>query len=94
MQIEVWKENPMVRLPLRRDCTCQALTAKAARNLDMIQEMVHAILFIWKHKRRKLSDKRKGTAELIRELAHSFTKIIRMLSQNEIIFIFYLFLIY
>ena len=37
---------------------------------------------IWKHKRRKHTDKRKGTAELIRELAHSFTKTIRMLSQK------------
>lgn len=57
-------------------------TARAARNLDTIQRMVHAILSIWKHKRRKYSDKRKGTAELIRELAHSFTKVIRMLLQK------------
>lgn len=58
-------------------------TARAARNLDTIQRMVHAILSIWKkHKRRKHSDKRKGTAELIRVLAHSFTKVIHMLPQN------------
>ena len=56
-------------------------SARAARNLDTIQRLVLSILSIWKGKRRKLSDKAKGTAELIGELSMNFTAIIHMLAQ-------------
>ena len=56
-------------------------SARAARNLDTIQRLVLSILSIWKGKRRKLSDKAKGTAELIGELSMNFTGIMRMLAQ-------------
>lgn len=56
--------------------------ARSARNLDTIQRMVLAILSIWKGKRKKLSDKAKGTAELIGELSMNFTAIIHMLAQK------------
>ena len=57
-------------------------SARAARNLDTIQRLVLSILSIWKGKRRKLSDKAKGTAELIGELSMNFTGIMRMLAQK------------
>lgn len=44
--------------------------------------MVLAILSIWKGKRKMLSDKAKGTAELIGELSMNFTAIIHMLAQK------------
>jgi hypothetical protein len=44
--------------------------------------MVLAILSIWKGKRKKLSDKAKGTAELIRELSMNFTAMMQMLAQK------------
>lgn len=57
-------------------------SARAARNLDIIQRIVLSILSIWKGKRRKASDKRKGTAELIGELSMNFTGMMRMLAQK------------
>jgi predicted transposase YbfD/YdcC len=57
-------------------------SARSARNLDTIQRMVLAILSIWKGKRKKLSDKAKGTAELIRELSMNFTAMMQMLAQK------------
>lgn len=66
---------------LRQD-SIKRKSARAARNLDTIQRMVLAILSIWKGKRRKLSDKAKGTAELIGELSMNFTGIMRMLAQK------------
>ena len=44
--------------------------------------LVLSILSIWKGKRRKLSDKVKGTAELIGELSMNFTGIMRLLAQK------------
>lgn len=57
-------------------------SARSARNLDTIQRMVLAILSIWKGKRKKLSDKAKGTAELIGELSLDFTAMMHMLDQK------------
>lgn len=57
-------------------------SARSARNLDTIQRMVLAILSIWKGKRKKLSDKKKGTAELLGELSMNFTGIMRLLAQK------------
>ena len=57
-------------------------SARSARNLDTIQRMVLAILSIWKGKRKKRSDKAKGTAGLIRELSLDFTAMMRMLAQK------------
>ena len=66
---------------LRQDFIRRKST-RSARNLDTIQRMVLAILSIWKGKRKKLSDKAKGTAELIGELSMNFTAIIHMLAQK------------
>lgn len=57
-------------------------SARAARNLDTIQRTVLSILSIWKGKRQKLSDKAKGTSELIGELSMNFTGIMRLLAQK------------
>lgn len=40
-------------------------SAKAARNLDTIQRIVHAVFSIWKGLRKKRDDKRRGMAELM-----------------------------
>ena len=56
--------------------------ARPVRNFDTIQRMVLAILSIWKGKRKKLSDKAKGTAELIGELSMNFTAMMHMLAQK------------
>lgn len=48
-------------------------SAKAARNLDSIQRIVHSVFSIWKGLRKKRSDKRKGMAELMRHVSMSFT---------------------
>ena len=57
-------------------------SARSARNLDTIQRMVLAILSIWKGKRKKPSEKAKGTAELIGELSLDFTAMMHMLDQK------------
>lgn len=57
-------------------------STKAARNLDSIQRMVYSMFSIWKGLRRKLSDKRKGMAELMRHLSMSFTRLMRFLCQK------------
>ena len=38
-------------------------STNAARNLDTIQRIVHSVFSIWKRRRKKRSDKRKGMAE-------------------------------
>lgn len=57
-------------------------TTRAARNLDTIQRIVHAVFSIWKGLRKKRSDKRKGMAKLMRHVAGSFTILLRFLSQK------------
>ncbi len=56
--------------------------AKAARNLDTIQRIVYSLFPIWKGRRKKRSDKRKGMSELMRAFSLSFTKLLRFLSQK------------
>ena len=55
---------------------------KDARNLDTIQRIVHSVFSIWKGLRKKLSDKNKGIAELMRAISMRFTKLMRFLSQK------------
>ena len=57
-------------------------SARAARNLDTIQRMVHSVFSIWRGLRKKRSDKKKGMAELMRNVAMSFTALLRFLCQN------------
>ena len=57
-------------------------SAKAARNLDTIQRIVHSMFSIWKGRRKKRSDKAKGIAELMRYVSMSFTRLMRFLSQK------------
>ena len=57
-------------------------TAKAARNLDTIQRIVYNVFSIWKASRKKRADKKKGMAELMRNISLSFTILIRFLSQK------------
>ncbi len=57
-------------------------SARAARNLDTIQRIVHSVFSIWKGLRKKRSDKRKGMAELLRLVSTSFTNLIRFLCQK------------
>lgn len=57
-------------------------SAKAARNLDSIQRIVHSVFSIWKRLRKKRSDKKKGMAELMRYVSMSFTRLLRFLCQK------------
>ena len=55
---------------------------KSVRNLDTIQRNVHSTFSIWKRLRKKMTDRRKGMAELMRHVAAGFTKLIRFLLQK------------
>lgn len=57
-------------------------SVNAARNLDTLQRMVYSLFSIWKGRRKKLSDKAKGIASLMRNLSMSFTKLIHFLNQK------------
>lgn len=57
-------------------------SATAARNLDTIQRIVFSVFSIWKGRRKKLSDKKKGMAELMRYVSMSFTRLMHFLSQK------------
>ena len=57
-------------------------TTKGARNLDTLQRIVYSLFSIWKGRRKKLSDKAKGAAELMRVVYRSFTRLLRFLSQK------------
>lgn len=57
-------------------------STKAARNLDTLQRIVHSLFSIWRGRRKKLSDKAKGMAELMRYVSRSFTRLLHFLSQK------------
>lgn len=54
----------------------------AARNLDTLQRTVYSLFSVWKGRRKKLSDKAKGVAELMRFVSRSFTRLVHFLSQK------------
>lgn len=55
---------------------------KAARNLDTFQRIVYSLFSIWKGRRKKLSDKAKGIAELMRRVSTGFTSLLHFLYQK------------
>lgn len=55
---------------------------KAARNLDTLQRIVYSLFSVWRGRRKKLTDKAKGVAQLMRVVSKSFTKLMRFLSQK------------
>lgn len=55
---------------------------RGARNLDTLQRIVYSVFSIWRGRRKKLSDKAKGVAELMRFVSKSFTKLLHFLSQK------------
>ena len=57
-------------------------SARAARNFDTIQRIVHSLFSIWKGLRKKRDDKRKGMAELMRKVSMGFTRLLRFLRQK------------
>lgn len=57
-------------------------SAKAARNLDTIQRVVHSLFSIWRGLRKKRSDKKRGMTELMRSVSLSFTKLLHFLHQK------------
>lgn len=57
-------------------------SARAARNLDTIQRIVYSVFSIWRGRRKKKSDKRKGMAELMRHVSLCFTKLLHFLYQK------------
>lgn len=57
-------------------------SARAARNLDTIQRIVYSVFSIWRGRRKKNSDKRKGMAELMRHVSLGFTKLLHFLYQK------------
>ncbi len=56
--------------------------SKSARNLDTLQRIVYSLFSIWKGLRKKRADKRKGMAELMREISMGFAKLLRFLCQK------------
>ena len=57
-------------------------STKAARNLDTMHRIIFSIFSIWKDLRKKLTDKKKGAAELMRDISSSLTRLIHFLSQK------------
>ena len=57
-------------------------SAKAARNLDTIQRIICTIFSAWRGLRKKRADKKKGLAELMRNISMSFTRLMRFLCQK------------
>lgn len=57
-------------------------STKAARNLDTLQRIVFSLFSVWRGRRKKLSDKAKGAAELMRFISKSFTRLVHFLSQK------------
>ena len=57
-------------------------TTRAARNLDTLQRIVHALFAIWRGRRKKRSDKAKGIASLMRTIAMSFTRLLHFLTKK------------
>lgn len=57
-------------------------TEQAARNLDTIQRIVLTIIAAWKNRRKKVADKQKGVAKILRELSMNFTKMLHFLNQK------------
>lgn len=57
-------------------------SATSARNLDTIQRIVLNLVTIWKNRRKKVSDKKKGVAELTRNIASSLTRLLSFLRQK------------
>ena len=55
---------------------------QAARNLDTLQRVALSLFSIWRGCRKKLSDKKKGVAALMRSISMSFTKLIHFLCQK------------
>ena len=55
---------------------------RGARNLDTIQRIVFSVFSIWKGLRKKLSDKKKGVAEIMRHISMGFTRLLRFMSQK------------
>lgn len=54
----------------------------AARNLDTLQRLTLSLFSIWRGCRKKLSDKKKGVAAIMRSISVSFTRLIHFLSQK------------
>ena len=57
-------------------------SSRAARNLDSIQRIVCSIFSVWRGRRKKKADKKKGMAELMRHISMSFSRLIRFLAQK------------
>lgn len=57
-------------------------STRTARNLDTLQRIAHGIFSIWRGRRKKHSDKKKGNAELIRWVSMSFTHLMAFLRQK------------
>ncbi len=66
---------------LRQD-SIKRKSARAARNLDTIQRVALNLLSIWKNRRKKAFDKRKGVAELVRGISSNFTGLLRFLRKK------------
>ena len=57
-------------------------TSKAARNLDTIHRIIYSTFSIWRRLRKKMADRRRGMAAIIRQVSASFTKLINFLRQK------------
>ena len=78
----VHRENALgLDVKLQQDMVRRRLVM-AARNLDTLQRIVHSVFSIWRRQRKKRADRAKGTAELMKHVSASFTKLIRYLCQK------------
>ncbi len=66
---------------LKQDCIKRKIP-KAAGNLDTLQRIVLNVISIWKNRRKKNSDKKKGVAELVRDNAGGFTRLLKFIRQK------------
>lgn len=57
-------------------------TSKAARNLDTIHRIIYSTFSIWRRLRKKMADRRRGMAAIMRQVSASFTKLINFLRQK------------
>ena len=57
-------------------------SSKSARDLDTLQRIVYSVFSIWRGRRKKRADRKKGMAELMRHVSVSFTRLIRFLLQK------------
>lgn len=58
-------------------------TEQSPKNLDTVQRLVLMLIAVWKNRRKKAVDKRKGVAEIIGGPSASLTRLLHFLIQKK-----------